>query len=131
MFKVINIIPQPALRPRVTSKGWAYNPKKYEEYKRALKLLLKLNHKTLIETPVKLYINFYMPIPKSWSNKKKLETVGQAHFKKPDLDNLIKAFKDSANGIIFKDDSVVSAIVSSKVYSNKPRIEYKVEKIDE
>jgi Holliday junction resolvase RusA-like endonuclease len=42
-------------------------------------------------------------MPKSWSNKKKKEMDGQPHRVKPDLDNIVKAFKDS----LCEDDSFI------------------------
>ncbi len=42
-----------------------------------------------------LSIEFRIAMPKSWSKKKKDKYRGQPHQQKPDLDNLIKAFKDA------------------------------------
>jgi Holliday junction resolvase RusA-like endonuclease len=42
-------------------------------------------------------------MPNSWSKKKKAEFNGKPHQQKPDLDNLIKAFKDA----LCEDDSYV------------------------
>ncbi len=38
---------------------------------------------------------FYIPFPKSWRRKKRLEMAGKPHMNTPDLDNLIKAIFDS------------------------------------
>lgn len=47
------------------------------------------------EVPAKLQnLTFILPMPKSWSKKKKAEMNNTPHQSKPDLDNLIKAFKD-------------------------------------
>ena len=50
-----------------------------------------------------LSLKFVIEMPKSWSKKKKAEMDGKPHQSKPDLDNLIKAFKDA----LLKDDSKV------------------------
>jgi Holliday junction resolvase RusA-like endonuclease len=42
-------------------------------------------------------------MPKSWSKKKRNELNGKPHTQRPDLDNLIKAFKDA----LCEDDSHV------------------------
>jgi Holliday junction resolvase RusA-like endonuclease len=42
-------------------------------------------------------------MPPSWSKKKRVAMAGQPHKNKPDLDNLIKAFKDA----LCDDDSFV------------------------
>ena len=38
---------------------------------------------------------FVIPMPKSWSKKKKAENFAQAHIVRPDSDNLLKGFFDS------------------------------------
>ena len=48
-------------------------------------------------------IIFYLPMPKSWSKKKRDNMRGQAHQQKPDLDNLLKALSDA----VYADDSVI------------------------
>ncbi len=122
----LNITPQPALRPRVTKRG-TFNPPKYTNYKNALKLMLKQMYKSEpIEHTIRLHVNFYLPIPKM-SKKKHQEHLGKAHYKKPDLDNLIKGVMDSMNGIVYKDDNIVSGIVANKFYSEEPRIEFNIE----
>ncbi len=46
-------------------------------------------------------IIFVLPMPKSWSNKKKQEMEGTPHLQKPDTSNLLKAIEDA----VFDDDS--------------------------
>ena len=62
---------------------------------------------------------FYLPMPKSWSKKKKAALVGQPHRQKPDLDNLMKALGDALYG----DDSTIAAICLSKVWAVEGGIE--------
>lgn len=126
-MKVILIKPIPAPRPRFSRYG-TYNPEDYTIYKLALGILIKKHHKKVIDIPLRLTIDFYLPIPKM-SKKKTLEHEGVYHYKKPDLDNLVKAFKDSANAIIYKDDNIVSSIIANKYYSEEPRIEYNIEEL--
>lgn len=42
-----------------------------------------------------LSLTFYIQMPDSWTEKKKAEMDGQKHQQKPDMDNLIKSFKDA------------------------------------
>jgi len=42
-----------------------------------------------------LSCTFILPMPKSWSKKKRAEMDGKPHQQRPDLDNLLKALKDS------------------------------------
>jgi Holliday junction resolvase RusA-like endonuclease len=41
-------------------------------------------------------IVFRIPMPKSWSNKKRAEMMGKPHQQKPDIDNLLKGLLDAA-----------------------------------
>ncbi len=64
-----------------------------------------------------------MPMPKSWSKKKRAEMDSKDHRQKPDLDNLIKAFLDSvAEG----DDAFVSSLSATKLWGEKGRIWYNI-----
>lgn len=85
-----------------------------------------------IEGPVKLISIFYMPIPKSWSVKKKEMAKLQKIFPttKPDLDNMVKLVKDALNGLIWKDDKQVICSKEAKFYSPRPRTEVMVEAIE-
>lgn len=49
---------------------------------------------------------FIMPMPASWSKKKKAEMDGMMHKQKPDLDNLMKALGDA----VYDDDSRISSL---------------------
>lgn len=53
-------------------------------------------------------VTFILPMPPSWSKKKRLAHDGQPHLPKPDADNLLKAFLDG----LYRDknDSVVHSI---------------------
>lgn len=55
--------------------------------------------KEAIETGFKIAniidLVFLMPMPDSWSQKKKREMNGKPHLQKPDTDNMIKAFCDA------------------------------------
>ena len=61
-------------------------------------------------------IEFHIPMPKSWSKKKKELHNGTPHKQRPDLDNYIKAWCDS----VFEEDSVVWRFKASKRWTDKP-----------
>lgn len=69
--------------------------------------------------PSGAHVIFHLPMPKSWSNKKKLEMHGKPHTSKPDVDNLLKGFMDA----LFKNDAHVSDIKASKVWAYNGAIE--------
>lgn len=69
---------------------------------------------------------FCLPMPKSWSAKRRGEMDGTEHRQTPDLDNMIKALMDATRA----QDSVVSSISAYKIWSQAagfaviwPRIE--------
>ena len=64
-----------------------------------------------------LVIEFHMPMPKSWSKKKKLEMIGRYHTVKPDLDNMIKSCLDALFSKSDRDDACVHSIAAKKVWS--------------
>jgi Holliday junction resolvase RusA-like endonuclease len=70
-----------------------------------------------------LYVIFYMPMPKSWSKKRKIELDMKPHLIKSDLDNLLKMILDRAEGLLFDNDKRIYSIRAEKVYSDRPRIE--------
>lgn len=66
---------------------------------------------------------FYLPLPDSWSKKKKEAMTNQPHRQKPDIDNLIKAVLDA----LLPEDSMIWYIRNSKKFwSDKPRTEIKI-----
>jgi Holliday junction resolvase RusA-like endonuclease len=86
---VYNIIP--VAKPRMTrSDKWKQRPcvMKYRAYKDEVKS--KIIH--LADTH---RVTFILPMPKSWSNRKKSEMAGRPHKSRPDLDNLLKGLWDA------------------------------------
>ena len=64
-------------------------------------------------------ITFHMPMPKSWSKKKKAEMVGRPHQQRPDIDNLAKSLLDALYG----DDSHIWNISLVKKWAVEGSIE--------
>lgn len=71
--------------------------------------------------PIEMLVEFHMPIPESWSKKKRRDYLWTPHSKTPDLSNLIKFFEDVFNGILYRDDSLISKIYATKIYSMEPK----------
>ena len=59
-------------------------------------------------------IEFHVPMPKSWSKKKKGYMNGSAHQQRPDLDNYLKAWKDS----VYEEDAIVWRVKASKLWTD-------------
>lgn len=83
---------------------------RYFKYKRAVKEEALEQRFVLPEEGA--WIKFYMPMPKSWSKKKRNEKCFTQHKSMPDADNLIKALFDS----LFNDDSRISDYRATKFW---------------
>lgn len=77
---------------------------KYNDYKISLLALAKQQRFVLPDSGST--IRFFLPMPKSWRNPEREVNVNRLHRKKPDLDNLLKAFLDS----LFVEDKTISHI---------------------
>ena len=98
--------PVPAARPRVVKihgKTIAYTPEKSAKWKENVAIFAKkaMTGKPKLKGPLSVTIRFDMPIPKSWTIKKKNQAINQPHTAKPDIDNLAKNALDALNGIVF------------------------------
>jgi Holliday junction resolvase RusA-like endonuclease len=99
-----------------------YTPKKTLDFEDQVKKASQdsMGNVEPLETPISVYLYFRLPIPQSYS-KKAVEAClsgSQRHVKRPDLDNLAKSVLDGMNGIVFKDDSQITSLHCTKVYSN-------------
>ena len=105
-------------RPRVTRWG-TYTPTKTSNYEKLVIWSYAEKYKSVCELPLKVRIQSYFEIPKSWSKKKKeLAREGKLlHTSRPDCDNLAKAVLDALNTVAYKDDSQICEIEVSKGYS--------------
>ncbi|MFG6090746.1 RusA family crossover junction endodeoxyribonuclease [Enterobacter soli] len=105
----------PIGKPRMTQRDrWHKRPATaaYWAFKEQVRLLG-------ISLPESGYhVTFVIPMPKSWSQKKRAQLNGQAHQNKPDKDNLEKALLDA----IFDDDSRVWDGRVTKVWGEKGQI---------
>ena len=124
--KTINIAPVPAARPRVTAKG-VYYPPAYDGYRKALPLLLR--GLELYTEPIYVGLVFSIPMPKSWTQKKRAAKAGQYHDSRPDIDNYVKGALDAMNGVLFLDDAQVAVIRAKKIWSYNGSIELSINRL--
>ena len=115
----IKTVPIPKGRPRFYG-GHAVTPEKTRKYEKLIRD--SWEHGIVEGEYLVIAMAFTMPIPQSYSNKKKKELEGQPHTKKPDLDNLVKAVLDALNGVAYMDDSRISNINASKEYGREPSV---------
>jgi Holliday junction resolvase RusA-like endonuclease len=110
-------------RPRF---GWKkiYDSQRQVKMEVALQLEQQHNERPFFEGPIEMDVTFYMPIVKSRGSLAKRSVLeGRYHLARPDLSNMIKFIEDVGNGIIYKDDSIVTKINAEKRYSLDPRTE--------
>ena len=125
-------------RPKFARMGnftKVYTPKKTLNYETFIKELFcfKFPAFKLLEGALKLRIKAFFPIPKSTSKKKTVLMLTGAirHTKKPDADNVSKTIKDALNKICYNDDSQVATLIIQKFYSDQPRVEVEIKRINE
>lgn len=104
----------PNTKPRQTqSDRWKKRPcvLRYRAFKdeiRLRRLILPESHRVV----------FVMPMPSSWSKKKKADMDGKPHQVRPDIDNLHKALLDA----VFEEDSHIWDCRITKVWGYKGAI---------
>lgn len=99
----------PVGKPRMTQRDkWEKRPatQKYWYFKDACK-------EQGVEIRDEAKITFALPMPKSWSEKKRGQMHLTPHRQKPDIDNLIKGIFDA----VLEDDSVISQIHARKIWA--------------
>jgi len=95
----------------------------YEEKIASAARLAMFPHEPL-EGPVAVYMEINVPIPASYSKKRKEACLlgFEMPCKKPDIDNIAKGILDAMNGIIYKDDVQVVRLSLQKHYSTEPGV---------
>jgi Holliday junction resolvase RusA-like endonuclease len=110
----------------MTRKGLVYTPaatRKYEAYGR-LAAQQAMNSRLPITVPVRAEITVDLPVPASWSTKRRNAALrGDIRpTSRPDTDNYIKAALDAVNAIVITDDSLVVELAAIKQYALVPQL---------
>ena len=118
--------PVPKGRPRMTRRGFAYTPaatRKYAAHGR-LAAQLAIGDRPPIEAPVRVELLVELPVPASWSERKRAAAiVGDVRpTSRPDIDNFLKAILDAINGIVVADDSQVVETRATKKFGLAPKM---------
>lgn len=81
--------------------------------------------------PLKVTIDVCMPVPKSYSSKKRLQAIENEirPTVKPDCDNIAKNINDSLNGIAYPDDKQIVSLTVNKFYSDYEHVTVKIQDI--
>jgi Holliday junction resolvase RusA-like endonuclease len=98
-------------------------------YEHALALAAKvaMRARKPLDGPLKLTVTAYMPVPRSWSTKKRDAALAGAlrPVVKPDWDNL-GGMTDALKGIVWGDDAQVVDGRVMKIYDERPRLRVEV-----
>jgi Holliday junction resolvase RusA-like endonuclease len=113
-------------RPRMTRRGFIYTPaatRKYEAHAR-LAAQLVMNGRPPIAVPVCAEIVIDLPVPTSWSGKRRDAALrGDIRpTSRPDTDNYIKIALDAINTIVVADDSLIVDLRAVKQYASVPQL---------
>ena len=110
-------------RPRFARMGGfvkTYTDAKTKSYEElvALSAQQAMGASEPLKTPLDAFIYISLPIPMSYSKKRKEACLNglEKPTKKPDIDNVCKGILDSLNGIVYKDDTQIVSLHCTKVY---------------
>ena len=125
----IPVRPKPKQRPQ-HGRGYTYTPKETREYEQMVGIYARMAIKQPLEGAIRVKVDFYLPIPKSWpEGKKRLAEAGDIRpASKPDLDNLEKALFDGINGIVWIDDAQVVEVHKAEWYGD-PRTDVEISEV--
>lgn len=101
-----------------------YMPKETVSYEARCRheAALSMRGRELIDGPVELKLQFFYPIPASWSKKKQeAARLGQiVPTRKPDSSNVLKSVEDGFTGAIWVDDCQVVDHHITKRFAEEP-----------
>ena len=127
--------PQGKGRPRFARRGkfvTTYTDDKTKTYENKIRdiAMVAMGASKPLTTPLEAFIYISYPVPASYSKSRTKDCLEgiERPTKKPDIDNVVKAFLDSMNEIIYVDDTQVVELHSTKVYG-EPFVEVIIKEI--
>lgn len=128
----LSIVPVSKGRPRFnTYTGRAITDTKTREFEETVAWMYKLNGgKYFDDKFIKVKLEFYFKVPKSYSKKKREEALrGIIRPTKMDIDNLCKSVLDGILGVAYKDDRTICELSLSKYFSEDDKVIIEIEEI--
>lgn len=124
-------LPKPQARPRVFrfgSKTVTHSPKT-TWYQIVYWAAVQHRAQTVLSGALKMEITLILPIPRSWSKKKRASAKYVSV--RPDLDNYAKAVLDAFNNAcVWNDDGQVSELIIRKIYGEQAKAIISVEELE-
>lgn len=113
--------PIPKGRPKFRRMGKytsTYTPKTTVDYENKIRTAYMQQNENMppLEGGVISNIEIVIPMPASWSKKKKAEMDQTFHIQKPDKDNLEKSILDALNGVAYVDDGQIHTGLTTKIW---------------
>ena len=121
------------MRPRFDSRSKkTFNANKYTIYKNYVKGHAARITEGTLKGPLVASVDFYLPIPKSWTKKRQEQARCRLVLPTsvPDLDNLQKSVFDACNKVLYEDDAQIVQLSVRKFYSDEPRVELRISEMD-
>lgn len=122
--------PKGKQRPRWGKHG-TYTPKDTVSYETYIKELFVIKYPDFepMTGPLVISLLIAVSIPASMSKKKKalIASGDLLPIKKPDYDNVAKVVGDALESVAYKRDAQIVSAVINKDYSDRPRLEIKIE----
>ena len=105
----------------------ALKPKEDVIYENLVKIMFqqaKPNNYSMFNKPIKMKIEAYFAIPKSFSKVKQSQALeGKLlPLTKPDADNIAKVICDALNDVAYKDDTQIVELSITKRYAMEPKV---------
>ena len=103
-----------------------YTPEKTRTYEGMIRTAAMQDSagRPALDEPVEFVLRAIFPVPASWSERKRQRAItGEIKpGKKPDLDNIAKAWNDALNGVAYRDDSLICRMTLDKRYGPQPLV---------
>lgn len=131
-------LPRGQGRPRATVRkgGFAtiYKDTKSRQYENSIAAVARgvMGDRPPLTGALSVSMRFRMPIPASATKARRAAmAAGEVpHTSKPDGSNMQKALEDAMNGIVFVDDSQIVRGFWTKIYSDKPGVDVRIEPLE-
>ena len=122
-------------RPRFSrATGHTYTPEKTARFEERLAWAAQdvMRRQPLLEGALHMEVYAYFSIPAykpaKWKDAAKEQGIRPT--KKPDIDNIVKGVADALNKVVYVDDTQIVTLLCGKYYSDRPRIEIFIKKLD-
>lgn len=111
-----------------------YTPQKTRSYESLIygAAIVAMGDRPAIAEPVLFEMCAVYAIPASWSERKRQKALaGELKpAKKPDLDNIAKAWNDALNGVVYTDDALIVVALLEKKYGPQPSVSVTVKPVE-